>query len=124
MTVVAVNAARDMGWMLACRGQAVMTGSAGADHLGMVNGRHWYERDSAVAVFADICSLYMRRTLARRRGAIVAANAVVGDADMIECGRQPADRGVAIIALIAGGDMSRRFPRRLSAIVASHATAG
>jgi len=60
-----------------------------------------------MAVLAKIGRLNVRQVLADRVSAVVAAEAVRGDIDMIEVRRNPANRRMAVIAVVATTDMSR-----------------
>ena len=64
MTIVTLIATGDMCWMLARGSDAIVTGSASADDLSMVNGHGGHESDGAMAVFADIGRLHVNGTLA------------------------------------------------------------
>ena len=89
MAVVAVVAAGNVGRVLACGGVAVMAGETGAKDLRVIDhvGRH--KRHVVVAVLADIGGIDMRRMLARRIGAVMAADAVGGDVGVVKVGRDP-----------------------------------
>lgn len=63
---------------------AVVTGAAASENLAMINRRSRCKYCRGVAVFADICRLYVRRILADRVRAIVAAHTVVGDTRVVE----------------------------------------
>ena len=87
MTVIAVIPARDVRRVLAACNDAVMTGAAGAQYLGVVDRENRRPHIAAVTVFANIARLYVRGALARGFGAVVAAEAVARDVDMIEIRR-------------------------------------
>lgn len=70
-----------------------------------------------MAVFTDIRRLHMRKILAGRFDAVVAAHAVADDANMVERGRTPGVGGVAVVTGVAAVDMRRVFARRCDAIV-------
>ena len=84
MAVVAVIAAGDMRWVLACRDDAVMAGAASADDLGVVHCESWNPDVRVMAVFANICCQNVCRVFAGRFDAVVAACAIAGDADVIK----------------------------------------
>lgn len=65
----------------------------------------------------------MRQVLARGSGAVVAADAVARNADVIEGGRQPGHCRVAVVTGITTGDMCRVFAGRGSAVVTGTAAA-
>ena len=69
----------------------------------MVNRIHWREQNAVMAVLADIGGRDMRRRFANRLGAVVAADAIAGNIDVIEIGRDPAIRCVAIVAGVPAG---------------------
>ena len=80
MTIVAIRAARDVCRVFAGRGDAVVAGTASANDLRMVDRSRRHKQRCAVAVFADIAGLNVRRAFACGGGAVMTANAVVGDA--------------------------------------------
>jgi len=84
MTIVAVNSARDVCRVFAGRRDAVMTGTASANDLRVVNRNRRHKQRCAVAVFADVARLNMCRTLARGGRAVMATDAVAGDAGVVE----------------------------------------
>lgn len=87
VAVVTVVAALDVRRRLAACRHAVVTGAAGADDLGVIDGENGREYVGRVAVFADIAGLNVREVLADRLGAVMAADAVAADIHMIEVGR-------------------------------------
>ena len=54
-----------------------------------------------MAGLTGVCGRCMRWVLARRVGAVVAAEAVSSDVHMVEIRRNPRDGGVTVIAIIA-----------------------
>mgnify|MGYP003666318956 CR=1 FL=1 len=60
VAIVAVVVARDVRWVFAGRGNAVVAGSTGAKHLRVVHGIRRYECTCVMAVFANIRRLNMR----------------------------------------------------------------
>jgi len=118
VAIVAVIAAGNMRRVLAGCGNTVVTGIAGANDLHVINQVGRRENDIVVTVFANIARLYMCRVLAERVGAVMTAEAIIGDVDVIEIRRHPANRRVAIITVIAAGDMRRVFPGRDRTVVA------
>lgn len=123
MAIVAGVAARDMCRVLAGCGHAVVAGTTVADYLAMIDRHDRYENIRAMAVFTDIRRLNMPRVLAGRVGAVVAADAVSGDIDVVEICRQPGDRAVTVIAVVAARNVRRIFASGDDAIVACAATA-
>ena len=91
MAVIAVGTARDMRGILARCGNPVVTGTAFAQYLCVINSESRCPNIRVVAILADICCLHMREILAGRLDAVVAADAVTRNIHMIEVGRQPAD---------------------------------
>lgn len=87
MAVIAIIAAVYVGWMFAKRRYAVVTGAATAENLGVIDRKHGREHIGVVAIFADIGCLRMRRVLADRFYAVVAANTITADVKMIEIRR-------------------------------------
>lgn len=124
MTVVAVVTARNVRRVLACRSDAIVAGTTGAEYLCVVNSDSRHIGDGAVAILADIGGLDMRRSFTSGRQAVVAGNAITDDSDVIEKGGQPAGNVMAVVALIVGRNMVRRLSGSLSAIVAADTTAG
>jgi len=60
----------------------------------------------------------MGRVLASRIRAVVAADAIAGDVDVIEIRRNPRSGGVAIVTIVAARDVRRVLARCDGAIVA------
>jgi hypothetical protein len=100
MTIVTLIATGDMCWVLACGSYAIVTGSASADNLSMVNGHRRHESCGAMAVFADICRLHVNGTLAHGGKPVMTRNTVSDDADMVENSRRPGSDSMAVITLI------------------------
>jgi len=105
VTVIAGIAAGDMRRMLAGRRKAVMAGIAGSDDLVMVDRHHRCKHVCRVAVLADVRRLHMGRILAGSFDAVVAADTIATDVDVIKVCRQPAKRAVAVVAGDATGDV-------------------
>ena len=61
----------------------------------------------------------MRRSLARRVSAIVAAETVTRNVDVVKVRRNPPDGRMTIVAVVAAGDMRRVFTRRHRSVVAA-----
>lgn len=113
-----------MSWVFAAGRDAVVTGSAGAQHLRVINRDRRFERRCAVAILADVGRLHVRRTSARSADAIVTTDTVSDDTGMIVYGREPGGDIMAVVTLIAGGNVSGRFTGRLNAVVATDAAPG
>jgi hypothetical protein len=117
MAVVAIVAAGNMRRVFANGRNVIVAGIAGASNLCVVNNVHRHPDVGRMAIFADICGLYVGRVLARRVGAIVTAGAIARDVHMIEIRWQPADGGMTIITIIAAVDVRRIFARRGYAVM-------
>lgn len=102
MAVIAVVAAGNVICTLARCGDAVVTGSAGTEHLRVVYRCGWLKCDGAVTVFTHVGRLHVRRALANSRSTVVAAHAVPNDASMIEYRGNPGGNRVAVVTLIVG----------------------
>ena len=87
MAVITVDTARDMRWVLAGRGDAIVTGAASSQHLRVVHSicRRPYIR--VVAVLTDVRCLYVGEVLACRLYTVVATCTVADNIDMVEIGR-------------------------------------
>ena len=101
----------------------VVAGATGAENLAMIDGRRGSENCRGVAIFANVRRLHMRRVLAGRIRAVMAANTVVGNTRMIENYLRPADRVVAVIAGVTTGNMRRMLAGGNNAIVTGTAIA-
>ena len=71
MAIVAVVATGYVSLVLAGCGDAIVAGAAAPQHLRVVNDCHWHERDGRMAIFTDVRSPYMGRTLADRIRAVM-----------------------------------------------------
>ena len=81
------------------------------------------KRHIVVAVLAYIGGVDMCRMLARCIGAVMTADAVVGDVGVIKVRRNPRVRRMAVVATIATRDMCRVLAGRGGAVVAGEAGA-
>ena len=63
----------------------------------------------------------MRKTLAGRFDAVVAAHAVAGNVEMVEIGGQPPNRRMAVITICAAANVSCMFASRRHAVMAGTA---
>lgn len=84
VTVIAGIGTGDMRWVLARRDDAVVTGAAHSDDLGVIHGHHWREDVSRVAIFTYVRCLDMCGAFSGCINAVMAADAVPGDIHMIE----------------------------------------
>jgi len=91
MAVVAVVAAAYVGWMLTCRGSAVVARTASAEDLSVIDGIGRGEDVGVMAILANVRSLDMCGVLTYRIDTVVAAAAVINDAQVIEISRAPGD---------------------------------
>ncbi len=123
MAVVADVAAGNMRGSLAGRGDAIVTRAAGPDNLGVIDSHYGHKNVRAVAIFANICCLNMRRILADRVRAVMTAGTIATDIHVIEIRWQPGDRAMAVIAIVTAGNMRRVFAGRSNAVMAGAATA-
>lgn len=90
----------------------------------MIDSRGRLKRCRAVAILTNIGGLHVSGALAGRSKAIMAANAITHDPEVVKNGRQPRRCIMAIVALIVGRYMARSFTRGLHAIVAVRTIAG
>ena len=87
MAIVAGVAALHVCRVLSNRDNAIVTGAACPDDLGMINREYRREYVRGMTVFTDVAGLYMGQTFARRLNAVVAVDATTGDIYMIEVSR-------------------------------------
>jgi len=123
MTVVATITAGDVVEILAGCDYAVMAGATGAQNLRVVNRVGGDEGAGVVAVLAHICRTDVVAALANGIDTVVAADAIIDYAHMIEVCRTPRDRRMAVIAGVATGHMCRVLAGRDRAVVAAVACA-
>jgi hypothetical protein len=97
----------------------VVTAIADTDDIGMIDPDHRYPGGIAMAILADIGGVDMAAVLTRCRGAVMAAETVVGDAAVVEVGRYPATGGVAQITGVVARHVVRRLTGRGGAVVAA-----
>jgi len=109
--------------ILTRRLNTIVAGRTRPEHLGMVDGDNRREDIGRVTVFAHIRRLDVRRILAGRIRAVMAAHTVARDIYVIEVRRQPANGAVAIVAIIATRNMCRVFAGRYDAIMTGTTTA-
>ena len=117
VTIVTGVTTGNMRQVFAYRDDAIMAGAASPDNLRVVNRHYGCENIGRVAVLAHIGRLNVRHILARRVGAVVTANAIARDVDVIEVRRQPGDGTVTVIAIVAAGYVRRILASRRDAIV-------
>ena len=124
MAIIALVSAGNMSSVFPCCCDAVMTRSASAQNLHMVDNDCRFEGDGVVAVFANIGRRNMHRALSRCRHAIVAGYTIADNSLMVEYRRDPCAYVMAVIALVARGDVRRCFSGGLNTVVAAIAAAG
>lgn len=117
MAVVTGVTAREMGRVLASRGDAVVTRDTGAHDVRVIDGEHRRKDVRVVAVFTDVIGLNVCQVLTGRIHAIVAVDAISGDAQMIKIGWQPPSRGMAVVTRIPARQMIQVFAGRGNAIM-------
>ena len=100
-----------------------MTGEAGANDLRVIDHVGGRERHVVVAILTNIGGIDVRWILARRIGAVMAADAVVGDVRVIEVGRDPRVGRMSVFAVVAAGDVGRVLAFGRVAIMAGEAGA-
>jgi len=99
--------------------KTVMAGIAGTQDLYVINGEYGRPYCWAMAIFADVGRQNMRRILTGRLCAVVAADAVTKDVDVIEIGGYPGARNVTVVASIVARDVCQIFASCGHAVVAA-----
>ncbi len=117
VAVIASITAGDMCGVLAGRCDAVVTGTAGSNHMHVIDSIRGRECAGVVAIFTDITCLNVSQALACRIGTVMAATAVAGNVRVVEIRRQPADGRVAVVAVIAARNVCRVFAGGCHAIM-------
>ena len=87
----------------------------------MIDSQYGRKHVGGMAVFADIRCLRVSRIFTNCIRAVMAADAVARDIDVIEIRRQPADRAVAVVAVVAAGDVCWMLAGGGNAVVAGAA---
>jgi len=124
VTVIAGVAARNVSRVLACGGDAVVTGATIPDYLGVINGDWRCPYRRVMAIFTDICRLNVSRALAGRIRTIVATDTIAEDVHVVENCRRPGMGCVTVVAGIAACNMSRVLTGGANAVVAADAVSG
>ena len=101
MAVITGIAALDMGWILAGRDCAIVTGAACTDHLSVIDSVGRCPNRVVVTILANIGRVDMRRVFPGGLGAVMASETTAGDASMIESCGQPDRRLMAIGTVVA-----------------------
>ena len=123
VAVITGTAADNVGRVLAGRGDAVMTGTAGTKNLCMIDGQHRCPKNRGMAVLAYVGGLNVGRTFAGGIRAVVAVCAITVDVCVVKIGGQPGNRGVAVVAVITADHMSRMLARRRDTVMTRAAVA-
>jgi len=123
VAVVTGIAAGDMCRVLPRRGDAVVTRTAGAQHVHMVDGIDRREHIGIVAVLADVAGLNVSQILACGIRAIVAARTILANARMTEVCGQPGDCRMAVITIIATRQVCEILAERCDAVMTRAASA-
>lgn len=124
MAVGAQRTGGDVRDILARGNRAVMAGRAGARDLRVINTTGGLECRSHVTTLAGIGCGDVCGVLASGTGAVVATEAITGDAIVTEVRRLPRRRRVATTAVRSGNDMPGRLAGGSGAVVARGAAAG
>lgn len=122
MAVIAIITTGEMSGMLAGRSNAIVTGSATAEHLCVIHRVRWQPRHRVMAVFANIRRLNVCWILAGRIRSVVTAGTVATDVDVVEIGRNPARSCVTVVAIITTDNVVGIFAGSDNAVVAGAAT--
>jgi hypothetical protein len=123
MAVVAGVATAYVGRMFSRRSETVMTRATRAQYLSVINRVSRGEQVGVVTVLANVRGLDVQRVLAGRVGAVVAADTVAGDINVIESRRTPGHRRMAIVTGIIAGNVGGVFSGSYDAIMTGAATA-
>lgn len=101
-----------------------MTRAAGADDLGMVNGKNGRKHVGVMAILADVARLDVRRILAGCLDTVVAIDAVAGNVDVVEICWYPAGRCVAVVAGVATRNVVWSLSGRRESVVTGATASG
>ena len=123
MAVIALKIRHKVPLVLAGRRVAIMAGEAGANDLRVIHHVGRRKRYVVVAILTNIGGIDVRWILARRIGAVMAADAVVSDIGVIKVGRDPPAGCMAVVAVIATGNVGRVLAFGNIAIMAGEAGA-
>ena len=118
VAIIAVVTTREMSGMLSGGSDAIVTRPTAAEHLCMVHQVGWRKGHRVMAVLANIGGLHVRRVLAGRIGAVMAAGTVAADVDVIKVCGHPAIAGMTIVTGVAARNVGRVFARCDIAVVA------
>lgn len=101
-----------------------MAGTAGTQDLSVIDECGRLPERCAMAIFADIGGLDMRRVLADGFHSVVTAKTVASDIGMVKDGGSPEGRLMAIVALFTTGDVRRILAGGNDTVVTGTAIAG
>jgi len=117
VTVITIVAAIDMVRVFPGRLNAVMTGTAVADYLRVIDSKYRYPDVRRMTVFANVGRLNMRQVLARRISAVMTAETIARDVYVIKIRRQPANRRMTVITIVTAVYVRRMLAARRNTIM-------
>lgn len=123
MAVITRITARNMGRILASRDGSVVAGSAGTDHIEVIDGVSGRENVRVMAVFTDLGCLYVVDILANGVCTVMTAAAIVENIVVTEDRRQPPGRGVAIVTIRSTRNVGGVFADGCDAVMTRAASA-
>lgn len=100
MAVIAIVAAGNMRCVFPDCGAAIMATATRTEYLRMVDGERWHKRCCAVTVFTNDRGLNVIWTSASSGSAVVTANAISDNANMVKHSGLPGRCAVTIVTLI------------------------
>lgn len=118
MAIVAIVTARDMRRVLAYCYRVVMAGYAGTDHLGVVDTHCRNPQVRSMTILTHVRCIDMSLVLTGRCSAIVTAEAVISDTDVIKRRRYPGNGRMAVVTGVTARNVCRVFANSNRAIVA------
>ena len=121
MAVLANVACVDVHWVFAGRNCAFMARRTGSEYLRVIDKVGRRPDDTIVAALAYVGCIDVREVFAWHLRIIVTANAVMGDASVIECRRNPRIRRMTIVTGITARKMRRVFTGCRCTVVAGEA---
>ena len=87
MTVIAGITTGDVGWVFTDGGDTVMTGTAGAKHLRVIDSVRRHPQGVVMAVLAEVGCTDMGQVFTGRLSAVMTRRTVAGDPGVIKGGR-------------------------------------
>ena len=121
MAVLANVACIDVHWVFARRNCAFMARRTRSKYLRVIDKIGRYPDDTIVAALAYVGRIDVRDVFACYLRIVVTANAVIGDASVIECRRNPRIRRMTIVTGITARKMRRVFTGCRCTVVAGEA---